>query len=224
MVYLKEERQALQSSYVTSRGHCSGVTSQNAAQNQHCWKHPRSMLSLRPIRARKSDYTVSYTDSLERASSGDTFQDVPHSCIHPGSCLASSWYQTTDNPSKLTLLLKPQPKHATPLLSESFQDIFSYKIREKNTIKKSETAPLRWRLFYSKFSFCTWKEGRCFEFSSSLEHQLSEALLVEICAWDEELVTLMQDWNKRSSPCEITTLVSHKTKTVKQTKKNILYS
>jgi hypothetical protein len=47
-----------------------------------------------------------------------------------------------------------------------------------------------------------WKEGRRFlEFSSSLEYKLSEALLVKkICAWSEELVTLMEDWNTRSSP------------------------
>ena len=40
--YLKEERQALQSSYVTSRGHFRG-NFQNSAQNQNCWKHPRNI-------------------------------------------------------------------------------------------------------------------------------------------------------------------------------------
>ena len=134
---LRKTGKHYKSSYVTSRGHCSGGNFQNTAQNQNCWKHPQSRLSLGSITVWKSDYTVSYTDSLERASSRDTFQSVSHSCTHSGSCLASSWYQTTDNPSQLTLLLKPQPKFATPLLSESFQDIFSYKIKKK-MIKKAK--------------------------------------------------------------------------------------
>ena len=135
---------------------------QNAAKNQHCWKYPRSMLSLRSISVCKSDYTVSYTNSLEQASSRDEFQAMPHSCIHSGSCLASSWYQTTDNPSEPTLLLKPQPKLATPLLSESFRDIFSYKIRKKIYDKKKRNGAIKLASFLFEVFFLYMKRGEVF--------------------------------------------------------------
>ena len=157
---LRKTGKHYKSSYVTSRGHCSGGNFQNTAQNQNCWKHPQSRLSLRSITVWKSDYMVSYTVSLERASSRDTFQSVSHSCTHSGSCLASSWYQTTDNPSQLTLLLNPQPKFATPLLSESFQDIFSYKIKKND--KKKRNGAIRLASFLFEVFFLYVRRGEVF--------------------------------------------------------------
>ena len=120
------------------------------------------MLSRRSITVCKSDYTVSFTDSLERVSSRYVFQAVTHSCTHSQSSPASSRYQTTDNPSELTLLLKPQPKLATPLLAESLRDIFSYKMRKKIFDKKKRNGAIKLASFLFEVFFLYVKRGEVF--------------------------------------------------------------